>query len=266
MGHNEDKYLTMFENLQSRLTSLGFIVVLNATSLPGGETDLGIVDFLNPLTNQTEKRIYDKKMGMYQQFPRVGSLEVYYKGHAVFSKLTTNNWPVIDMVVRRAELVHRNIQRGKSWNAGLMLITKAGGMYRGQLKSQYGLDSSFSGISALSNSNSTSANNRRFASQNNSQNQRRPLIKKEPRLQAASHASEQGPEAKGGRKLGVFKPSNVFPHKYVSNTSLNSLERKGAPLEAKSDGTKMSSDRALLPANINTANRLNENSAGKEEQ
>ena len=106
---------------------------------------------------------------MYQQFPRVGSFEVYYKSHAVFSKLKNNNWPVIDMVIRRVELVHRNVVRGKSWNAGLLLVTKAGGMYRRQLGSQYGLDSSFSVISAISNSNSTGThNNRRFTSQNSS--------------------------------------------------------------------------------------------------
>ena len=159
----------MFENLQGRLMPLGYIVVLNATSIPGNKaSDLGIVDFLNPLTNKNEKRIYDKKMGMYQQFPRVGSFEVYYKSHAVFSKLKNNNWPVIDMVIKRIEVVHRNVMWGRSWNAGLMLVTKAGGMYKRQLGSQYGLDSSFSGISGLSNSNSTGTHNKRFASQHSS--------------------------------------------------------------------------------------------------
>ena len=93
------------------------------------------------------------------------------------------------MVVRRVEAVHRNIQRGKSWNAGLMLITKSGGLYRGQPGSQYGLDSSFSGISGASNSNSTNANNRKFNSSNsNSKNNysrgplKQSLNKKMPKL------------------------------------------------------------------------------------
>ena len=181
MNHSESRYLTAFESLKNRLTPLGFVVILNATTIPGSKADLGVVDFLNPFTNKNEKRIYDKKMGMYQQFPRVGSLEVYYQNHTVFSKLRNNNWPIIDMVVRRVEAAHRNVQRGRCWNAGLMLITKSGSMYKGQLGSQYGLDSSFSGISALSNSNSASANNRRFASQNGSQH-RRPQSKGKARI------------------------------------------------------------------------------------
>ena len=66
MSHNEDKFFTMFENVRNRLGLLGFIVILNGTSIPGSQVDLGIVDFKNPFTNKNEKRIYDKKMGMYQ--------------------------------------------------------------------------------------------------------------------------------------------------------------------------------------------------------
>ena len=65
MNHNESKYLDIFESLKNRLQPLGFLVILNATSIPGSKADLGVVDFLNPLTNKNEKRIYDKKMGIY---------------------------------------------------------------------------------------------------------------------------------------------------------------------------------------------------------
>ena len=170
--------------------------------------------------------------------------------HTVFSKLKNNNWPIVDMVVRRVEAAHRNVQRGRSWNAGLMLITKSGSMYKGQLGSQYGLDSSFSGISALSNSNSASAGGRRFASQNSSQN-RRTSSKRVPHLQPGNHSSEQGPEARGNR-LGQFKPSNIFGKSYVSNTNLNSAERR-ILLEKDAEGFKISSNRAILPSNVNAS-------------
>ena len=133
---------------------------------------------------------------MYQEFPRVGAFEVYYEGHVVFSKLRNGSWPSTELIVRRIEVAHRNVLRGKSWNAGLMLVTKSGGNYQG-LKSQYGLDSSFSGASAISNSNSAQTKNVRFASQNSNQN-RLANMKKIQRIRTATHSSEQGPEARSG--------------------------------------------------------------------
>ena len=162
---NEGRYLAAFESLKARLTPLGFLVLLNETAIPNSRIDIGVVDFQNPVTNEIEKRIYDKKLGMYQEFPRVGAFEVYYEGHVVFSKLRNGSWPSTELIVRRIEVAHRNVLRGKSWNAGLMLVTKSGGNYQG-LKSQYGLDSSFSGASAISNSNSAQTKSVRFASQN----------------------------------------------------------------------------------------------------
>ena len=140
------------------------MVLLNQANVPNSQIDIGVVDFANPLTKRIEQRIYDKRMGMYQEFPRVGSFEVYYQGHLIFSKLRNGCWPITELVVRRIEAAHRNVERGKSWNSGLMLITKSGGNYHG-LKSQYGLDSSFSCASAISNSNSHNLKTVRFASQ-----------------------------------------------------------------------------------------------------
>ena len=76
--HNESRYLSVFESLRDKLIPLGFLVFLNQPQVPNSAIDIGVVDFANPITNKIEKRIYDKKMGMYQEFPRVGSFEVYY--------------------------------------------------------------------------------------------------------------------------------------------------------------------------------------------
>ena len=101
-------------------------IVVKENQVPAGM----LIDFKNPLTGKNEKRIYDNKMGIYQTFPRMGSFEVYYGSHVVFSKIKTGQLPRVENLISKFDQIAENLAENRCWNHGFIkqnaCITKNG--------------------------------------------------------------------------------------------------------------------------------------------
>ena len=73
-----------------------------------------LVDFPNPLTKRTEKRILDAKLGIFLSFPRLQTFALYFGQKLVFE---SKREPHLARLISHLETIVRNVSQNKAWNA-----------------------------------------------------------------------------------------------------------------------------------------------------
>ncbi len=119
--HDENKYADFFKRMAAAIIARLPDAVVMKNQIPKHYLDFEIYNNLIP--NE------DPSTPFYQQVPRLGALEVSFKGMLIFSKIKGSYWPTSDVVADKCPQAARQSGQGKRSDHSLDGVgrNKAGG-------------------------------------------------------------------------------------------------------------------------------------------